>query len=289
MDNILEVKGLCKAYRGFALENVTFSVPRGYIMGFIGPNGTGKTTTIKSILGMVRPDSGEIGLLGQPVADWEASAALKNDVGVVMDLPFYVEQWRVRDVESALAPLYSAWDRAAFAANLRRFALPADKRVKELSRGMKVKLMLAAALSHGAKLLVLDEPTSGLDPVARDELMELLLDFMKDEAHGVLFSTHITADLEKIADYVTYIVGGRLAFTGEKDELMEEYVLVKGGADELPAEAKKLVIGLRAHGAGFDGLVRAADAAKLPAGVVCERPSMDEIMVYQNREGGADE
>ncbi len=209
MNNILEVRGLRKSYKEFALKNVSFAVPEGYIMGFVGPNGAGKTTTIKSILNMVSYESGEIKALGM---DAKADAMTINErIGVVMDTPFYVSEWRVRDVEKALAPFYQGWSANKFASMLKRFGLDPMKRVKELSRGMKLKLMLAAAFSHDARLLILDEPTSGLDPVARDELADILREFMLDETKGVLFSTHITSDLDKLADYITFIRDGEPA------------------------------------------------------------------------------
>ncbi|MDR0406100.1 MAG: ABC transporter ATP-binding protein, partial [Clostridiales bacterium] len=185
MSNILEVRGLCKRYRSFALNEVTFDLPRGYIMGFVGPNGAGKTTTIKLILNVIKPDGGSV------------SVPRQEEIGVVMEAPLYVDDWRVYDVEAAIAPFYRNWDAGQFAGYLKRFGLDAKKKVKELSRGMKVKLQIAAALSHDAKLLILDEPTSGLDPVARDEIRDLLRAFVADERKSVLFSTHITTDLDK--------------------------------------------------------------------------------------------
>jgi len=281
MNNILEIKNLNKSYSGFSLQNVSFSVPKGYIMGFIGPNGAGKTTTIKSILGMITPDSGDISIMGTTVDCYD----IKNHIGVVMDLPFYVDDWKVNDVHSALSPFYSRWDSAAFTDYLRKFNLDKNKKVKELSRGMKVKLMLAAALSHEARLLVLDEPTSGLDPVARDELMDILSEFIMDEDRGVLFSTHITSDLEKIADYITFIFDGRIEFSGEKDRLLESYLLVKGDPVALSAEHKKSIIGFRKHATGFDGMITVDHAAHLPTDVSCEKISLDEIIIYMNKEG----
>lgn len=282
MNSILEVKNLNKRYEGFSLNDVSFAVPKGYIMGFIGPNGAGKTTTIKSILNMISPDSGEITLLG--VKESSDSSEIKNDIGVVMDLPFYVDEWKVKDVEAAVAPFYSHWNHNVFDDFLHKFNLTKNKKVKELSRGMKVKLMLAVALSHNARLLILDEPTSGLDPVARDELMDILSDFVIDENKGVLFSTHITSDLEKIADYITFIINGNIEFTGEKDALLESFMLVKGGISDLTTEEKKNVIGYREHSVGFEGMVKTDSIHKLPSNVAYEKISLDEIIIYMNKE-----
>ncbi len=285
MSNILEIKNLNKKYQDFSLNDVSFAVPKGYIMGFIGPNGAGKTTTIKSILNMIRPESGEITLLGVKVPSDE----IKNEIGVVMDLPFYVDDWKVKDVESAVAPFYSKWNKDAFNEHLRNFNLSKTKKVKELSRGMKVKLMLAVALSHNARLLILDEPTSGLDPVARDELIELLSEFVSDDNKGVLFSTHITTDLEKIADYITFIINGKIEFTGEKDALLESFILIKGGLSDLTAEQKKYVIGYREYNVGFEGMIKTKNRSKFPSQVSFEKISLDEIIIYMNKEAKAHE
>jgi ABC-2 type transport system ATP-binding protein len=270
MNNILQVLELCKRYGSFALD-VTFDVPQGYIMGFVGPNGAGKTTTIKLILGMIRPDSGGI------------SVPDRKHIGVVMDAPLYVDYWTLKGVESAISPFYQNWNAHKFSEYLKIFGLDAKKKVKELSRGMKVKLQIAAALSHDAKLLILDEPTSGLDPVARDEICDLLREFVTDDGRSVLFSTHITTDLEKTADYTTFILDGRIVFSGAKDTLLEKYARVTGGLTEISAEQKELVIGYREHGTGFEGLIETANVAKLPLGVLSEQATLDEIIIFMNK------
>lgn len=282
MKNILEVKNLCKQYPEFKLEDVSFSLPHGYIMGFIGPNGAGKTTTMKAILGMILPDKGAISLFGKDCLPDSISG--KEEIGVVMDLPFYVEDWKAEEVEAAVSPFYTRWNRKAFTDYLKRFGISRKKKVKELSRGMKVKLMLAVALSHGAKLLILDEPTSGLDPVAREELMELLGEFIADESRSILFSTHITSDLEKIADFITIIQSGKIVFTGEKDVLMESYFLVKGGRAALSQTQRKKVIGYRENEFGFSGMLRAQDCRNMPQSVSLENITLDEIVVFMNKE-----
>ena len=280
MADSLEVKNLGKRYARFSLKDVSFSIPSGYIMGFVGPNGSGKTTTIKSILGFAGDAPGVVNLLGH---DGETATDLFDDIGVVMDEPLYVDEWRISTVEKAVSPFYGRWDKAAFDGLLKTFGIDRKKKVKELSRGMKVKLSMAVALSHGARLLVLDEPTSGLDPVARDELCGLLLDFIAgDENRGVLFSTHITADLERIADYITFILDGRIVYTGDKEELMEKYVMVKGGPGEIDDGHKGLIIGLREHGTGFEGMIETADIGKLPKTLLFERASLDEIIIHIN-------
>lgn len=282
-ETILRVEKLRKQFPGFLLNDVSFSLPTGYVMGFIGPNGAGKTTTIKSILGLVLPDSGSVELFGAEKSD--ADQSCKQQLGVVMDLPFYADDWTALDAQRALRPFYSRWDEPAFRSLLKQFSIDTGKKVKELSRGMKVKLMVAVALSHDARLLILDEPTSGLDPVARDELLDILRDYMCREDRGVLFSTHITSDLEKIADYITYINDGHILYSGERDALLERYRLVKGGLGDLTAEQKRGVIGLREHMAGFEGLVESAALKTLGANIINEPVTLEEIVIFFNKEG----
>lgn len=280
MSNILEVHGLCKEYGSFTLNNVSFDVPRGYIMGFVGPNGAGKTTTIKLILHIINSSAGSVKFLGQ-----DMDVAQNEQIGVVMDTPMYVEDWTLLDVEKALSPFYASWDKGKYADYLNQFGLNPKKKVKELSRGMKVKLQIAAALSHDAKFLLLDEPTSGLDPVARDEICDLLREFVSDEDKSVLFSTHITTDLDKTADYITFILNGSIVYTGEKEGLLEKYARVTGGLDDLSAAQKKLVIGYREHGTGFEGMIETENASKLPPAILIEEISLDEIIIYMNKGG----
>jgi len=281
MNNALEVCGLNKSYDTFSLKDVSFKIPTGYIMGFIGPNGAGKTTTIKSILNMINHQSGKVSLFGLDSKDY--AGQINEQIGIVMDSPFYVEDWTAADVEAAVSPFYSRWDGGKYVNLLKRFAIDRKKKIKELSRGMKVKLMIAVALSHEARLLILDEPTSGLDPVARDELCDMLSDFVTDENRSVLFSTHITLDLEKIADYITFILDGKIVYTGTKDALLEKYVLVKGGLSEISAEQKKLIIGLREHSTGFDGMTETASIGRLPKSLVFEPITLEEIIICMNK------
>ena len=282
-DDALILNGVCKRFARFRLENVSFRLPRGYIMGLIGPNGAGKTTTIKLMLGMLVPDEGSISMLGMDSRRDEKQ--IKQRIGVVMDQPFYLDDWRVKEVESALSPFYPTWDRGLFSKLCERFSLDPKSKVKELSRGMGMKLMIACALSHQAELLILDEPTSGLDAVMRDDLMDILKEYVLDEGRSVLFSTHITQDLEKIADYITFLSGGRVRYTGLKDDLMEKYRLVKGGANALSEEQKKLLSGLRMHSTGFDGLIETANLSRLPQGIIDEPCTLDEIIIRLNQEG----
>lgn len=280
-ENILEVSHLCKQYPSFRLNDVSFAIPRGYIMGFVGPNGAGKTTTIKSILGMVSPDSGGTSLFGGQ-GDF-SQVTLREDVGIVLDNSLFAEHWRVSEVEDVMAPFYRNWDSDRYSQLCENFLLHPKAKVKDLSRGMKVKLMMAVAVSHGAKLLILDEPTSGLDPVARDDLLELLQEFIQNEDCGVLFSTHITSDLEKVADYITYIQKGSIVFTGEKDELMSKYLLVRGGPEDLTPPLRKKLLGLREYGMGFEGMLETQHASVLSPGAEESPITLDQILVFMNR------
>ncbi len=276
MSNAIEVKNLRKEYKDFTLNDISFTLPTGYITGFVGQNGAGKTTTIRLMLNMIDRAGGEISLLGMD--NLRDEQRIKQDVGVVLDEIYFVNNWSVREVEQALKPFYDRWNSALFSQYAQQFRLPLDKKVKDLSRGMRMKLMLAVALSHEAKLLILDEPTSGLDPVARDELLQILRETM-DEEKSILFSTHDTTDLERIADYITLIDNGNIFYSGTKDDLIDGYRLVKGGPNDLQDPFREKIIGLTKNNTGFSGLIRASDGSYLPEGIVTEPPSIDEILV----------
>lgn len=261
----------------FALRDVSFELPTGYVMGLIGANGAGKTTIIRSMLGMRPIDTGEIELLGHRVP---GPVALRQDVGVVLDHTYLVGDWRLAEVERTLRPFYDRWDSGRYRQLLGEFGLDPAAKVKDLSRGMAMKLMIAVALSHRARLLVFDEPTSGLDPVARDELVGIVGDFLVDEGHSVLFSTHITADLDRIGDYVTLIHDGRIVRTGTKDDVLDAYRLVRGGPDDLTGLVGVELIGLRRNGTGAQALVPAAEAALLGGHVLVEAPTLEDIAVH---------
>lgn len=278
MNNAIEIQKLCKSYKDFSLNNISFSLPTGYIMGFVGQNGAGKTTTIRLILNMINRESGEIKIFG--LDNVQDDQKIKQDIAVVFDDIYFVDSWKVREVERALKGFYSNWSSKLFNQYVSNFHLPMDKKVKELSRGMKMKLMLAVAMSHEAKLLILDEPTSGLDPVARDELLEILSKYIADGDKSILFSTHITSDLEKIADYITLIDNGRIFYTGTKDGLLENFFIVKGGPDDLTEPLRAKIIGLAENKAGFSGLIPASETKHLSKEIVLETPTIDEILVY---------
>ncbi len=287
MNNALEVRNLCKTYNDFSLDSISFTLPAGYIMGFVGQNGAGKTTTIRLILNMANRTGGEVKIYGSDNIEDELTA--KQELAAVFDEIFFVDVWRVREIEKIVKGFYSKWDSGQFAAYLKKFKLSPDKKVKDLSRGMKLKLMLAVAMSHNAKLLILDEPTSGLDPVARDELLEILREYISDGEKSVFFSTHITSDLEKVADYITLIDSGKVFFTGTKDDLEAYFLIVKGGADDLTDALKSQLIGLSSNAAGFSGLLLSSKSEILSDRFVTEMPTIDEILVRISKGGDRNE
>lgn len=282
MENILEIQGLNKAYEDFALKNVSFTLPRGYIMGFVGQNGSGKTTTIRSILNMAQIDSGKISVFGMDsIAD---TVAIKERLGVVFDSLYLAEHLNAKQIEMQLKPFYKEWSSEEYAKRLSEFELPDNRRIGDFSKGMKMKLMIAIALSHNAELMILDEPTSGLDPVARDELLDILAEYIENENRGVLFSTHITADVERIADYVTILHNGQVWFSGTKDDLTEKYVVLKGDEKDLPDEIKQKTIGFHNYRNGFEALLPKTVVPSLPSTLEYEKASIDEILVYIAKE-----
>lgn len=273
--NAISICQLSKRYPSFTLDNVSFDVPQGQITGLVGPNGAGKTTTIQSIMGKLHHE-GKIEILGNPAED-----KLSDDIGYVSDHSFYIDQWTCLDVEKAVAPFYQRWDSEKYRQLLDHFHIEVTKQVKNLSRGMHVKLMLAQAFSHDAKLLILDEPTSGLDPVARDNLCDLLLDYV-DAEHSVLFSTHITSDLERVADKIVFLADGQLIFEENKQVLQQGYLFVKGQGGDTSR-----IIGLKKLANDVEGILARDHRAALPASQYEMRlATLDEILLFTNRERG---
>lgn len=281
-EQCLELKNVCKSFRDFTLNNISFTLPQGYIMGLVGPNGAGKTTTIQLILNMLKKDTGDILVFGKDNVISEKE--IKQDIGIVFDSIFYVDSWTVKDTEKAVSIFYNDWRHDIFNDMVKRFDLPQNKKVGELSRGMQMKLMLACAFSHNAKLLILDEPTSGLDPVTRDEFLEILQDYIKDGERSVLFSTHITSDLEQVADYITLVNQGNMIFTGSMEDLLNSYRLIKGKPRDLTIELEKNIIGLRKTDMGFDGLI-SAKAATQYNNYIIDDVKIDDVVVRIGKGG----
>lgn len=281
-ENSLIVRNVAKKFSSFSLDDVSFALPKGYIMGLVGSNGAGKTTTIKLILNMLKKEQGDISVFGFDNAKDERK--IKQNIGVVFDSNFFVGEWTISNAEKVVSPFYDEWKHDTFMELLDKFQLSPKQRIGKLSRGMQMRFMLAIAFSHKAKLLILDEPTSGLDPLARDELLEMLQEYISDGQKSVLFSTHITTDLQKIADYITVLKHGRLVFTGSTEDLLQKYVLVKGTPEELNSKLQKSMIGLRQTQMGFEGLMKAEDA-KPYKDCVIDTPTLDDIVVFISKEG----
>lgn len=272
----LEIRSINKKYEGFQLKDVSFKLEKGYIMGFIGANGAGKTTTIKSILNMIHIDSGEVSILGKSMSEHELE--LKQDIGCAFGgIDFYTRS-KIKTLTEVIKKFYKNWDDGTYKSYLRRFKLDENKKVAELSTGMKVKYGLALALSHGAKLLVLDEPTSGLDPVARDDLLDVFQELVAGGEISILFSTHITSDLEKCADFITFIANGQIVGSAEKNEFVESYRLLNGSESQLD-QVKERLISYKVNSFGFTGLIHFRDFVPT-SGIKAVTPNLEEIMIY---------
>lgn len=284
--NTIEISGLAKSYHGRrAVDGVDLAVESGCITGFIGPNGAGKTTTIKMMLGLATPEVGEIRLFGQRLRDNER--AIKDRLGVVLDQGYLYEELTVKETRGLFAPAYSRWDNEVFDGLARRFGLPPGQKVRELSRGMKTKLSLALALSHHADLLIMDEPTSGLDPLVRRELMDIIREFMEQEDKSVFFSTHITNDLDKVADRIILLDRGRVLLDEGKDELLERHRLVQGRGSELTGAVRGLFLLLEERGFGFEGLTaRPGEVRAALERAEYAKPTVEDIMMGYVLGGG---
>jgi len=283
MTPVLEIKGLRKEFKGFGLKNINISLNSGYIMGFIGPNGAGKSTTIKLIMNLLKKDEGEIRIFGMDNIKDEQE--VKNRIGFVLDENYFYEELTVEEMKWVLAPVYKAWDEKTFKKYLKDFQLPPKKKIKELSKGMKMKFSLAIALSHNADLFIMDEPTSGLDPLVRSELLDILSEVIQDENKAVFFSTHITSDLDKIADYITMINQGEIILSMPKDDILNNYGLVKGGKELLDRDIRKSFVAIKENQFGFEGLAKDRKQAKKMFGdkVVIEKPTLEDVMLYYVR------
>lgn len=278
MENILEIKNLSKKYNGFELKNVNIELPKGMIMGFIGENGAGKTTTIKSILNIINRDSGEIKIFG--LDNKENERKIKEDIGVVLDDSFLSEYLNPADINKIMKNIYKNWDEKLYFKYIEDFKLPKEKISKEYSSGMKMKLKIAVALAHHPRLLILDEPTSGLDPVARNEILDIFQEFIQDENKGIFVSSHITSDLEHIADYITFINNGEIIFTKTRDELLENYGIVKCSEEQFKKIDKKDYIKYKKNRYEYDVLIEDKYEFKKKYDIsVIDKPSLEDIML----------
>jgi ABC-2 type transport system ATP-binding protein len=277
--NAIEIRGLTKNYKDFTLDNIDLVLPAGCIMGLIGENGAGKSTTIKLIMNMIHRDAGEIKVLGRD--NRENFEEVKEDIGVVLDESHFPEIITAKQVNKIMRYTFKNWDEKVYFSYLDKFTLPLDKAFKEYSRGMKMKLGIAVALSHHAKLLILDEATSGLDPIIRDEILDVFYDFNKDDHHSIFISSHIVSDLEKVCDYIAFIHKGRLFFCEEKDRLLEEYAILKCSKDIFQSIDPGAVKGKRIGDYGVEALVL---RGSMPASIPLNRASIEDIIIYLVRE-----
>lgn len=278
MKNVIEIKNLNKKYPGFELESINLKIPSGCIIGLIGENGAGKTTLIKSILGIIQKDQGEIKVFDKDIV--KNDALIKENIGVVLDNMYFPEILLVEDISKIMKDIYDTWDEELFYKYINEFNLPLKAKIRTLSKGMRKKLEIASALAHHPKLLILDEPTSGLDPVVRSEVLNIFLNFVKDEEHSIIFSTHITSDLEHIADKIIFIDKGKVLLDKSRDEILDSYGILKCGVDELESIDKKDIIGYKNYKYSYDVLVENKEkiSKKYPNFVV-DKITLEDLMV----------
>lgn len=283
MEYILEANNISKSYGDFSLKNISLSLPPGYIMGLIGPNGAGKTSIIKIIMNLIMKDQGEVKIFGKD--HHKDEIAVKKRIGFVYDNPIYYEHLSLKKLKDIIAPFYDTWDERAFKDLVDRFNLPLNKAIRKFSKGMAMKGAIAIALSHNADLIIMDEPTSGLDPVIRRELLDFFRELIQDGRKSILFSSHITTDIEQVADYITYILDGEVVFSKSKEEVFEQYALVKGSNDLLNDKNGLHLIGFRSGAYGFEGLTkdRAGVEAQFGDRVIYDNASLEDIMFFSNK------
>lgn len=277
--NAIEIKGLCKSYPGFSLENINLTLPSGCIMGLVGENGAGKSTTIKLLLDMIKRDGGTITLLGKD--NQKDQISIREDIGVVLDEVGFPECLSATQIHKIMKHTYKSWDGEVYVSLLEKLSIPEKKEFKDLSRGMKMKLALAVALSHHPKLLILDEATNGLDPIVRDQMMDLFMEFARKEEHSILFSSHIVSDLEKICDYIAFLHRGKLLLCEEKDRLLEEYGICMCRPEEVSKLPHEAVVGEWKNPYGVKALVR---RKLLPAGMEAGRVNIEELFIGMVKE-----
>lgn len=277
--NAIEIRGLTKKYSDFTLDDINLTLPQGCIMGLIGENGAGKSTTIKLIMNMIHRDAGEIKVLG--LDNRNNFEEVKEDIGVVLDESYFPEVITAKQVNKIMSYTFKNWDEQVYFSYLDKFSLPHNKLFKDYSRGMKMKLAIAVALSHHARLLILDEATSGLDPIIRDEILDVFYDFNKDDNHSIFISSHIVSDLEKVCDYIAFIHKGKLVFCEEKDRLLEEYAILKCSKEDFNSIDPDAVKGKRIGDYGVEALVL---RDRMPAGITLNKASIEDIIIYLVRE-----
>ena len=275
MDNAVEIRGLCKSFGSFGIRDLDLDIPRGYVVGLIGENGAGKTTLIKCITDANIPDSGEVRLFGSQERDGS-----EGRLGVVFDECHFFQQMNGEQIGKLMSSLFANWDDARYRTLMNDFGIPLDKRIKDYSRGMRMRIQVAVALSHSPDLVIMDEATAGMDPAARDEFLDLVMEYMQDEGHTVLMSSHITSDLERIADYIVFIHQGRIVMNGPKDEILESYGIVKGSESAVLAVGRENIVSVKRDQFSTSALVRDRQGvAEAYPELVVDPASLDDIMV----------
>lgn len=280
MKYAIEVNNLNKIYDGFELKDVCFKLETGTIMGIVGENGAGKSTIIKSILNLINIDSGDIKIFGK---DFKENASdIKKDIAVVFDESYFHDNLRINDVNKIMNNIYPSWNKNKFMEYTIKFKLPKDKKIKDFSRGMKMKLSIAVALSHDAKLLILDEATSGLDPIIRDEILDIFLDYIQNEDCSILIASHITSDLEKVADYITFVNDGKVVFSENKDDLIYNFGIVKCGENDMDKILKEDIVGVRKNTFGCEVMVKSRIKYE-DLGFIVDKTNLEEIILFRVR------
>ena len=285
METALQIRNLCKSYKNadFQLENVSINIPKGSIMGFVGKNGAGKSTTINAVLNIIQKDSGQVTIFGETMTD--DNRMIRNDIGVVFDTLHFSGELTPKKLEKVCRDTYENWQGEQFFSYLERFKIPTNKKIKTLSRGMTMKLSVSVALSHKARLLILDEATAGLDPVAREELLDLLLEFVEDEEHSIFMSSHMSSDLEKLADYITFIDQGKIILTEEKDTLLYQYGIARMKQSDFEKLDPSEYLAARKRGLQMEALVQnKAQFAREYPGLVVDNATIDEILPLLTQE-----
>lgn len=280
MENVVELNNIRKEFKDFTVKNIDLQVKKGFVTGFIGANGAGKSTTIKMMMNLLKPDAGEVKIFGLDYKTHEK--AIKERIGFVYDGNVFFEGMNLKDIKRIVGPAYKQWDDKLFYRYIEQFELPMKKAIKTFSKGMQMKASLAIALSHNAELIIMDEPTAGLDPIFRRELLDLLQEIMIDGNRTIFFSTHITTDLDRIADYIAFIQRGELVFNQSIHDVAENYALVKGGLDLLDRDTERAFVHVHRASTGFEALTNNIKAVKNTFGdtVVIERASLEDIMYY---------
>lgn len=280
MEDAIRLENVSKKYKQFSLDNISFPVKKGFITGFIGPNGAGKTSTIKMVMNLIHTDSGNIELFG--LDHQESERVVKERIGFVYAENHFYEHLTIDRMKKIIAPFYKDWDDELFYDMIDKFKLPLKRKIKKLSSGMKMKFSLTIALAHHADLIIMDEPTSGLDPVFRSEILDIFLEIMQNENKTIFFSTHITSDLEQIADYITFIDEGKILFHDTKDDILERYAIVKGDTQLLDADTRRNLIGIRESASGFEALTSEKHKIEKIFGkeVLIEPANLEQIMVF---------